>query len=1101
MVKPDVSRDYYADLGVGPNADQEEVKKQFRRLGEKATLLSPYLKKTDMSLFFICDYIAMKYHPDRNPGKESEYNSKFQAIQAAHEVLVDPQLRLKYDTGRLRAGYGKLYGPPRTATPSRQAPPQPTPNTTRKPQASYTTHQYAKPSNAYPGAYPPPPSSNAQKYASYAKAGAQKFDKVYEESRARAEAFQGFQDMKNKQPQPQMPGGWTNFDPRTGRSSTHEKPQTKPRPSHHQRGQSAYHAFAEEARRSAETPTPERSKSTKAKNGFAPRTAGGDEPMAKCATSYYNVRSDKHQAADPMSYFYEPAPSPTAKKQQGYDDMPDSATPNLQRTSSKYATAGGERTYMSKGGINRSTSVREETSRSRTNPPSPIIPTANPGRHHSASPKLKPNRQSTFSASSSSSTSSSDTDDTDEVIPNFRPKAVPRSRLAQNKPTWKPNFPDNKTSGTGESPFGWAMGPDSWLFAEIGGSPSQMPSSSKKWYGNADNNPQGYGPTTPRNNPFGNDAPFPSETRRESSIGRTIPPMPNVSSFRATSTEERRPSAATMYEPTPTPKPSARNWSEKWGFFQKSGSTAVPHLPTLWAYPANILPSTYTSPRITKEGDEEEEHAAFNTDDAGRMPRKSCPGNQDPSPSNPLRTRADYFTNTNSFNQPNNDNQPLPNEGMLHAKSKSKSYESFNSGFSPNEWNFAFSNTAQYFAPRTSGETAGASQNKYSNRPRSHSRPTTSQSTESPQKSSSPFRDFKENKPTQPSPFKNTTFSTEKLSDTLNDRTSWSIPTTDNSQQNVLFGQNQKVSKKRAAGPKPVSISSEAEEEDATFAPNEVHGDKPVPMGLVDEMDVDEELPTVNAQNPNPQGMNKPKFPVHQAFATSNKSGGKTELFSLKKLGLVNPFTSSNSKGIDDLKDLNSSLPFKSEASSDKPSQRPIHPRDLSLPKPPKPPTPPTIVGPPPTPRTAMEKASLPQAPWEVYMLQMQAYMREWNSFNRTMLAHFNERQNLVETALAPGWMRAMGDSSRVKLGDADDGGNVGDSKEDLLINGKGKAGYSEYLRGIEEDFVVRQHWDVAWERHRSCILDLGRVREWLRSGHGNGQGGFQPSGIKGPLN
>lgn len=35
MVKPDVSRDYYADLGVGPNADQEEIKKQFRKLGEK----------------------------------------------------------------------------------------------------------------------------------------------------------------------------------------------------------------------------------------------------------------------------------------------------------------------------------------------------------------------------------------------------------------------------------------------------------------------------------------------------------------------------------------------------------------------------------------------------------------------------------------------------------------------------------------------------------------------------------------------------------------------------------------------------------------------------------------------------------------------------------------------------------------------------------------------------------------------------------------------------------------------------------------------------------------------------------------------------------
>ncbi|KAM5443827.1 hypothetical protein MferCBS31731_001073 [Microsporum ferrugineum] len=1080
MVKPDVSKDYYADLGVGPNADQEEIKKQFRKL-------------------------ALKYHPDRNPGKEAEYNSKFQAIQAAHEILVDPQLRLKYDTGRLRAGYGKLYGPPRTATPTRQAPPQPASNPSRKPQASYTAHHYSKPTNPYTGAYPPPPSSGAQKYASYAKAGAQKFDKVYEESRARAEAFQGFHDMKNKQPQPQMPGGWTSFDPRTGRSSAHEKPAPKPR-APHQRGQSAYHAFAEEARRSAETPTPEKSKSTKTRSGFAPRTAGGDEPMAKCATSYYNIRGDRHRDSDPISYFFESAPSPTAKKQQAYDDTSDSAPPNLRRTSSRYATSGGEKTYVPKSSINRSTSVREETNlRSQTNPPSPVNPTTNPSRRHSASPKLKPNRHSAFSASSSSTTSTSETDDTDEVIPNFRPKAVPRSRLAQTKPAWKPNFPDNKPSGTGESPFGWAMGPDSWLFAEIGGSPCQTPSSSKKWNWHADNQPEGYGQST-----FANDAPFPAETRRESSMGRTIPPMPNVSSFRVTSTEEHRPSAATMYGSTPTPKSSARNWSEKWGFSQKSGITAASLSPPLWAYPANILPSTLASPKMTQkikveekmDEDEDAGGAAFNTDNAGRTPGKSFSGHPDLSPSTLLRTAADYSATYNSFDHPNNNNnESNQNDGMAqHTKPKSKSHESFNSGFSPSEWNFAFSNTAQYFAP-TQGDSLGGPQNKYGNRPRSHSRPTTSPSNESPQKTSNPFKDFKDVKTSaQPSPFKNTTFLAEKLPDSLNEKT-WSIPSTGNSHQNLLFNQNQKGSKKQTGGPKPVSISSEAEEEEATFSPNGVYGGKNTKrasMGMVDEMDVDEELPTVNA--PNIQSANKPKFPTTPAFIPSNKPGGKHELFNLAKLGLVNPFTASNSKGIDDLKDLNSSLPFESAASSEKPSQRPIHPRDLSLPKPPKPPTPPAMIGPPPIPRTAMEKMSLPQAPWEVYMLQMQAYMREWNNFNRTMLAHFNERQNLTETTLAPGWMRAVGDSSRVKL-DGTNGDDAGDGEEDLRT-GKGKAGYSEYLRGIEEDFVVRQHWDVAWERHRDCILDLGKVREWLRSGHGNnGQGGFQKPGMKMPAN
>jgi hypothetical protein len=35
MVKLDVRRDYYADLGLAPNADPEDVKRQFRKLGEE----------------------------------------------------------------------------------------------------------------------------------------------------------------------------------------------------------------------------------------------------------------------------------------------------------------------------------------------------------------------------------------------------------------------------------------------------------------------------------------------------------------------------------------------------------------------------------------------------------------------------------------------------------------------------------------------------------------------------------------------------------------------------------------------------------------------------------------------------------------------------------------------------------------------------------------------------------------------------------------------------------------------------------------------------------------------------------------------------------
>lgn len=33
MVKADVRRDYYADLGLQPSAETEDIKKQFRKLG------------------------------------------------------------------------------------------------------------------------------------------------------------------------------------------------------------------------------------------------------------------------------------------------------------------------------------------------------------------------------------------------------------------------------------------------------------------------------------------------------------------------------------------------------------------------------------------------------------------------------------------------------------------------------------------------------------------------------------------------------------------------------------------------------------------------------------------------------------------------------------------------------------------------------------------------------------------------------------------------------------------------------------------------------------------------------------------------------------
>ncbi len=64
-------RDYYEVLGVDKMASEEEIKKAYRK-------------------------IAIKYHPDRNPG-DKEAEDKFKEAAEAYNVLHDPQKRQQYD--------------------------------------------------------------------------------------------------------------------------------------------------------------------------------------------------------------------------------------------------------------------------------------------------------------------------------------------------------------------------------------------------------------------------------------------------------------------------------------------------------------------------------------------------------------------------------------------------------------------------------------------------------------------------------------------------------------------------------------------------------------------------------------------------------------------------------------------------------------------------------------------------------------------------------------------------------------------------------------------------------------------------------------------
>ena len=66
-----MKRDYYEVLGVSRSCDDEDLKKAYRKL-------------------------ALKYHPDKNPG-DKEAEERFKEIGEAYQILADPERRGRYD--------------------------------------------------------------------------------------------------------------------------------------------------------------------------------------------------------------------------------------------------------------------------------------------------------------------------------------------------------------------------------------------------------------------------------------------------------------------------------------------------------------------------------------------------------------------------------------------------------------------------------------------------------------------------------------------------------------------------------------------------------------------------------------------------------------------------------------------------------------------------------------------------------------------------------------------------------------------------------------------------------------------------------------------
>ncbi len=80
-----MAKDYYETLGVARSASDADIKKAYRKL-------------------------AMKYHPDRNPGKEKEATERFKEINEAYGVLGDPEKRKQFDQYGTVGDLGDIFG-------------------------------------------------------------------------------------------------------------------------------------------------------------------------------------------------------------------------------------------------------------------------------------------------------------------------------------------------------------------------------------------------------------------------------------------------------------------------------------------------------------------------------------------------------------------------------------------------------------------------------------------------------------------------------------------------------------------------------------------------------------------------------------------------------------------------------------------------------------------------------------------------------------------------------------------------------------------------------------------------------------------------------
>lgn len=999
--------------------------------------------------------VALKYHPDRNPGNELESNSKFQAIQSANEILTDPVQRAKYDAQRMRAGLLHTYAG--TSPPAARPPVPP-----RAPATGF--------SNFPPPPRPPPPPAPKSNIPPQ-PAGSQKYSNVRfsrpetaatwgatgaDDTKAKTNDYKAWEQMRTRHGHGPIPSSST-APPRTPRASTFQPGRepasatsagTSSRPSGWDRWQESKAGVTGIGKKASTTrPSPNRSR-------FAPATPGGDEPQAH-GSAYFKVSARTDRPTNTRSQTHmppPPSPVPTAMKPdplQAFKEQAGLSEPfgkKKSRAGTHFQRGNGEgvKVNLSPNTLHRSaTSATPRSSSSHTgfydgksaSGTAPHVRAASASsNHHSTSP---PGRKATkmpgMYSSSSSSASSSDDDAK-------RPSSVKTQLPRVNKK--QPNGP-----GGAQPPRGfnlYAKNGDEKMApqASVGGegyssvrrhsaidlAPEGFQEHRQKL--DAERSPQSASAVRTHGSPAQNGSQPPlarSHSWQDKSDHRAkwgSPPKDTDSRSGAGAGGEagKPPMYETRgYNPFSSPPscgppslgtPPSDKWSDQWPFMSpKKPRAATAETPPYWAIPSCLPPLKETEFRKRAHT-----HIASRFD----VP-KALQANYDP-----------FF---DSFNVPTFTQKNPPGAAPFRTQSS----DHIDTKFSPDTWHAKFFEAPP--ASHTSTPLRGVSP------------PKSGISHQQQQTSADAFNKYEDRSatptasvPPPPPPTGQDKYLEERWVQQLNNIT-FDVPPSDQARSPIRTNPRKRT---RPRGPKLATAQPTVNDVDDDPTASSTTGESlesSKASSDVDAMDIDEPTPPKANESAKtgttavPNGVaHKPRRvptlpPRTNGFGQPHGDAFQLNLGDLKQ---VYPLAPSH-EGLGNMNDMVTNLPFESRASPTKPATDGSL-RRLDLPQPPFCPANPQ---------------SLTESSCDRYGRRIRQYMNEWNNFNSKMASILTARKGFLHDSSGCDWF-------------------------DIQDNG-----YDNYMKGLAEHERVREHYGLACEKHQKSMQDLGSLRTEMKRGRG----------------